>query len=90
MNLGLKRHQLNEIESNHRGDNKRCKSEVLGCWLDNTTSPTWTAVTEALDEMDEHTVAENIRRKYITEGIVLLHSLKSINGLMNQKNEAGV
>ena len=64
--LGLKRYQLTEIESNHRGDVRRCKAEVLSCWLDNTTAPTWKAVVEALDQMDEHRAAGEIRKKFIT------------------------
>ena len=66
LNLDLKHHQLKEIERSYRGDDKRCKSEVLGCWLDSTPNPTWEAVAEALYEMDAHAVATIIRRKYIT------------------------
>ena len=74
VNLDLKRYQLSEIESNHRGDDKRCRTEMLGCWLDNTTTPTWEAVAEALCLMEAHAVADKIRRKYIistttTEGM---------------------
>ena len=77
VNLDLSRHQLSEIERNHHGDDRRCKTEMLGCWLDNTTTPTWEAVAEALCQMEAHAVAANIRKKYITqtttttEGIVL-------------------
>ena len=77
VSLDLKPHQLKEIENNYHGDTKRCKTEVLICWLDNTTNPTWEAVAEALDQMDAHGVAAIIRRKYVTfttttEGVVLL------------------
>ena len=79
VNLDLKRHQLSEIEKNHRGDDKRCRTEVLGCWLDNTTNPTWKAVAEALYLMEAQSVADNIKIKYMTsittdEGIALLYS----------------
>ena len=78
INLDLKRHQISEIERNHRGDEKRCKTEILGCWLDNCAEPTWAAVAEALDLMEVHTVAEKIRHKYIsstttTQGIAFLY-----------------
>lgn len=66
MELDLKPYQLKVIEDNYRGDTKRCKTEVLICWLDNTTNPTWEAVAEALDQMDAHVVAAIIRRKYVT------------------------
>ena len=78
VNLNFQRHQLNEIERNYRGDDKRCKTEMLGFWLDSTT-PTWKAVADALRLMEAHMVADNIQRKYITsstitEGIVLQYS----------------
>ena len=78
INLDLKRHQISEIERNHRGDEKRCKTEILGCWLDNSAEPTWAAVAEALDLMEAHTVAEKIQQKYIsstttTQGIAFLY-----------------
>ena len=66
VNLDLKHHQLKEIEKSYRGDDKRCKTEVLGCWLDSTPNPTWEAVAEALYLMDAHAVADNIQRIYIT------------------------
>ena len=78
VNLDLKSHQLGTIEKNHCGDNERCRTEVLICWLDNTTTPTWEAVAEALDQMEQGRVADELRRKYISstttiEGTVLLY-----------------
>ena len=87
VNLDLKRHQLSEIEKNHRGDDKRCRTEVLGCWLDNTTTPTWEAIAEALDLMEAHTAADNIRRKYITthtEGIISVLCSKQRDQILAQ------
>lgn len=78
VNLDLKSHQLTEIERNHRGNDQRCKTEMLACWQNSTTTPTWEAVAEALCLMEAHTVANKIRRKFIitcattTEGIILL------------------
>ena len=65
VNLDLKNQQLKEIEKNHCSDDKVCKTKVLSCWLDNTLIPTWEDVVEALNLMDEHTVANKIQRKYI-------------------------
>ena len=77
VNLDLNHHLLKGIENNYSGNDQRCMTEVLICWLDNTTNPTWEAVFEALRLMGEHAVAAIIQRKYITsttatEGIVLL------------------
>ena len=66
VNLDLKRYQLSEIERNHRGDDKRCKTEILACWLENTTNPTWETIAEALCLMEAHAIADKIRRKHIT------------------------
>ena len=75
----MKRHQLNEIEKRYQGDVKRCKNELLSCWLNNTTTPTWEAIVVALCLMEAHTAADVIQKKFITssitnEGIALLHS----------------
>ena len=65
--LGLEDHELRTIEQNYRGDNERCKHEVLSCWLRNAKLPTWKAVADALQQMGEHTVALKIRAKYCTD-----------------------
>ena len=62
--LDLKIHQLHTIERNHRGDDERCKTEMLNCWLDNTIAPTWEAVVKALGQMEQGRVADEIQRKY--------------------------
>ena len=76
VSLGIKGHQLSIIENTHR-HGERCMTETLFHWLKSTTNPTWKDVAEALDQMEEHRVADEIRRKYITsittsEGRVLL------------------
>ena len=83
VNLDLKNHQLKTIEKNHRGDDERCRTEMLICWLDNTTTPTWEAVAEALDQMEQGRIANAIRRKYIiftttTEGAILHKALMTV------------
>ena len=63
--LGLEDHELSTIEQNHRGDNERCKSEVLSRWLRSAKlPPTWKAVVDALQQMGEHAVARKIQAKY--------------------------
>ena len=63
VNLGLQGHQLHEIERNYPRDNRR-KTETLELWLRNAKCATWEAVAQALCLMDEHVVADAIRRKY--------------------------
>ena len=78
VNLDLSGSELATIDRNHRGDNTRCKTEVLFRWLENTTSPSWEAVVQALRLMEVNAVANTIQRKYVTttattEGKVLVH-----------------
>ena len=56
---------------------------MLICWLDSTTTPTWEAVAEALDRMEQGRIADEIRRKYVistttTEGAILHKPLMTI------------
>ena len=69
INLDLQSHHLKIIQRNFGGDDQRCKAEMLACWLQSVTAPTWEAVVEALDQMDECQVASKIRRNYSTSTI---------------------
>ena len=57
-------HQLRAIERNYPQDNDRRKTETLDLWQRNAESATWEAVVQALCLMQEHVVADAIRRKY--------------------------
>ena len=65
--LGLQDHELHTIEQNYRGDSERCKHEMLSRWLRTAKLATWKAVTDALQQMGEHTVAAKILAKYCTD-----------------------
>ena len=64
VNLGLQGHQLREIERNYRGDSNRYKTETLDLWQRNAKDPSWEAIAKGLCLMQEHVVADGIRRKY--------------------------
>ena len=67
INLDLEVSELNIIDSNYRGNDLRCKTEVLSCWLYKQATPnTWEAVANALNSMGEYRVEQVIREKYIT------------------------
>lgn len=66
VNLDLSYSLLKRIERSCLGDSERCRIEMLDHWLQNTTNPTWEAVIKALYLMDEHKVAKQILRKYMT------------------------
>ena len=65
--LDLQDHELHTIERNYRGDSERCKHEMLSRWLRTAKLATWKAVTDALQQMGERTVALNIQAKYCTD-----------------------
>ena len=67
INLDLEVYELNVIDSNNRGNDLRCKTEMLSCWLyKQDTTHTWEAVAKALNLMGECKLARVIRGKYIT------------------------
>ena len=67
INLDLEVSDLDAIDSNHRGNEQRCKTEMLSCWLyKQATTHTWEAVAKALNMMGEYRVEQVIREKHIT------------------------
>ena len=62
--LGLEDHELSSIDQDFRGDNERCKHEMLSRWLRSAKLPTWKAIVDALQQMGEHAVASRIQAKY--------------------------
>ena len=62
--LGVEDHELTTIEKNFRGDNERCKHEMLSRWLRNAKQCTWKAVADALRRIEERAVASEIRKKH--------------------------
>lgn len=62
--LEVKAHELETIDRNYRGDNARCKHEMLNRWLQSAKLPTWKAVSDALCQMGEHTAASKIQTQY--------------------------
>ena len=64
INLGLQKHELTKIERDYQGNDRR-RVEMLNLWLQRTPNATWEDVVDALQQMGENRVAENIREKYI-------------------------
>ena len=64
VNLGLQGHQLRKLEQDYPRDSDRQKSEMIDLWLISAVDITWEAVAHALCLMQEHAVAERIRRKH--------------------------
>ena len=64
VNLGLQGHQLRKLEQDYPRDSDRQKSEMLDLWLKSAVDLDWETVIQALCPMQEHVVADRIRRKY--------------------------
>ena len=64
VNLGLQGHQLRKLEQDYPRDSDRRKSEMLDLWLISGVDLNWETVAQALCLMQEHVVAERIRRQY--------------------------
>ena len=64
MKLGLEDHELRTIEQNYRGDNERCKHEMLSSCLRSSKLPKWKTVADALCLIGQHTVAAKIRKRH--------------------------
>ena len=64
VNLGLQGHQLRKIEQDYPRYRDRQKSEMLYLWLESAVDLNWETVAQALCLMQEHVVADRIRRKY--------------------------
>ena len=64
INLDIPTCELDRIEQDYPG-NKRRMTQMLALWLRRTSQPSWVDVVSALQLMEENSVAENIRQKYI-------------------------
>ena len=62
--FGIEDPDLREIEESFLGS-KRRKEEVISRWLCSSTDHSWNDVVNVLCLMEEHVVADRIRRKYI-------------------------
>ena len=89
VNLGLQVHQLRAIERNYPHDNDRRKIETLDLWQRNAKSATWEAVPQALCLMQEHVVADAIRRKYCCSSTTGEYSSRKA-GAHNKHNAIGL
>ena len=66
INLGLPKHELSKIQQNYASQgNDQQRLEMLYLWLQRTPNGKWEDVVDALEQMGETRVAENIHEKYI-------------------------
>ena len=62
--LGVPHSVLLTVEADHRGQTKRCKTEMLDWWMNNGEQLTWSAVVRALVGIGMRGLAEKIAVKY--------------------------
>ena len=67
IHLGIQKSKLDQIHANHGlGPNPagRCLIEVISQWQDNTGSPTWTTIAQALYSMGKKQLAKEVASKH--------------------------
>ena len=57
--------KLNVIKQDHTGDTKMCCTKMFKTWLDVDTEASWNKLIVALEQIDKHALAENIRRNIL-------------------------
>ena len=64
--------ELEIIGKNYPQDTKRCRTEMLSWWMNNTLEKKWATIVQALEKTGSKVLACNIALKY---GTTLLHLL---------------
>ena len=55
-------HHLDIIQQNHLANNERCCTEMFKCWLDVDTEASWNKLINALEQIEQISLAEKIRK----------------------------
>ena len=70
LKLGILKPTLDKIERDRRGMSEECKREMLAAWLqkvdDTVREPSWTALVEALNSIEERSLAEEIKMQKVS------------------------
>ena len=64
--LGVKDATLRDIETNHKGDVQRCKTEMLRVWLQSGPTNPWKRLATILENMGRKVLAQSILEQYNT------------------------
>ena len=59
--------KLDIIQENHRGDIERCCTEMLKHWLNVDTKASWDKLIDALEKIEQNSLAEKIKEDIIKE-----------------------
>jgi hypothetical protein len=66
--LGITMQKLQDIKQQHQGDLEMCKNKLYDLWLRQTPDPSWRDVVSALEQVDENSLADKIRRIFMSSG----------------------
>ena len=75
--LEVPEHELKIIDRNYPQDTKRCRTEMLSWWMNNTLWKKWATIVQALEKTGSKVLACNIALKYGTT--LLIHPFFSHN-----------
>jgi hypothetical protein len=63
--LVIEEGQLNKVKSDNAGNSGNCLREMLKIWLKRVDpKPSWPSMAEALEVLEEQSLAEHIRKTY--------------------------
>ena len=60
VHLGVKDATLRDIETNHRGDVQRCKTEMLRVWLQSGPTNPWKKLAATLENMEKKVLVQRV------------------------------
>ena len=65
--LDIEEGSLNRIKSDNAGNSGSCLREMLKFWLKKVTpKPTWSSMADALEVLGEESLAEHVRKNYVS------------------------
>ena len=67
--MGIPMQKLQEIRQQYHGNLEMCKNKLYDLWLRQTTEPSWRDIVSALEQIEENSLADRIRRLFPQTGV---------------------
>lgn len=66
--MGITMQKLEEIKQQYHGDLEMCKNKLYDMWLRQTTDPSWREIVGALEQIEENSLADKLRKTFLLPG----------------------